>query len=146
MSISGSESDTDEDYEDEMNELSISILKEDVVEGTKYRDDRQPKFYFKNGNDEIISIYKKVLFNNQVKQLLYFSLELSIRELFIYSWQLNLGLLYSYHVFISLKFILTLRSYRCFLVQMTESAEFVEEYFVFCMFFVLVSNLFIYLD
>lgn len=108
MSISGSESDTDEDYEDEMNELSISILKEDVVEGTKYRDDRQPKFYFKNGNDEIISIYKKVLFNNQVKQLLYFSLELSIRELFMYSWQPNLGLLYFYHVFISLKIFLTL--------------------------------------
>ena len=68
LSISGSDSDDGSEREDI--ETSTSVLKKESDESVKFHDDRRPKFYFKNKNDEIVSVFKKVLCNKQVVLLM----------------------------------------------------------------------------
>ena len=66
LSISGSETDDSSNDSEEITDVSISILKSDTAENIKFNDDRRPRFYFRNTDDQIISIYKKVICNYPV--------------------------------------------------------------------------------
>ena len=66
LSISGSESDEIDDHD--FSE-STSILKVDEDDNSsRHQDDRRPKLYFKNGSDEILSVYKKVVCSKHVSR------------------------------------------------------------------------------
>ena len=73
LSVSGSDSDCDEFYNEKERQrrVSLSLMNQVTNESeTSLIDDqinnRMPKLYFVNENEEILSVYKRVIYGKQV--------------------------------------------------------------------------------